>query len=87
MIWLYERGADALRIETRFDNASNEFELIWHRPGSTTEIERFASEASFRARLENVEAELRAEQWNINGAPQLLPAGWKDGASGSFKMK
>ena len=86
MIWLYERGPEVLRIETRFDNASSEFELIWHRPDGTTESERFASEVAFRARLESVEAALRTEHWNINGSPQILPTGWKDGASSSFKM-
>ena len=86
MIWLYERGPEVLRIETRFDNASNEFELIWHRPDGSTESERFATETAFRARLESVEAALTTEHWNINGSPQLLPAGWKDGASGSLKM-
>ena len=32
------------------------------------------------------EAALKTDHWNINGSPQLLPAGWKDGAFGSFKM-
>ena len=86
MIWLYERGQEVLRIETRFDNASNEFELIWHRPDGTTDRERFATEAAFRSRLESVEAALKTEHWNSNGSPQILPAGWKDGAFGSFKM-
>ena len=86
MIWLYERGPDVLRIETRFDNESSEFELIWHRPDGTTDSERFSTETAFRARLESVEASLKTEHWNINGSPQLLPGGWKDGASSPFKM-
>lgn len=86
MIWLYERGPDVLRIETRFDNDSSQFELIWHRSDGTTDIERFAAEADFRARLETVEASLRSEQWNITGAPQILTDGWKTGASKPSKV-
>ena len=86
MIWLYERGPEVLRIETRFDNASNEFELIWHRPDGSTDRERFATEVAFRSRLKSVEAALKTEHWNSNGSPQILPAGWKDGAFGSYKM-
>lgn len=78
MIWLYERGPEVLRIETRFDQASNEFELIWHRPDGSSESERFTTEATFRARLESIEAALQSDHWNINGAPQILTAGWKD---------
>ena len=59
MIWLYERGPEVLRIETRFVQATNEFELIWHRPDGTSESERFATEATFRARLESVEGRSR----------------------------
>lgn len=79
MIWLYERGPEVLRIETRFDQATSEFELIWHRPDDSRESERFATEAAFRARLESIETALKSEAWNINGSPQILSAGWKDG--------
>lgn len=86
MIWLYERGPEVLRIETRFDNATSEYELIWHRPDGSSNSERFATEAEFRARLESVEAALRSDRWNITGAPQIQPDGWKVGESKSFKM-
>ena len=86
MIWLYERGPEVLRIETRFDNTSNQFELIWHRPDGSTDRERFTTEVAFRSRLESVEAALKTEHWNSNGSQKILPAGWKDGAFGSDKM-
>ena len=86
MIWLYERGPEVLRIETRFDNATSEYELIWHRPDGSSNSERFATEAEFRARLESVEAALRSDHWNITGAPQIQPDGWKVGESKSSKM-
>ncbi len=60
--------------------------MIWHRPDGTTERERFPNEAAFRSRLESIEAALKSEHWNINGSPQILPEGWKEGASRSFKM-
>lgn len=78
MIWLYERGPEVLRIETRFNNASSQFELVWHRPDGSSESERFSTEAAFRARLESVEASLKTDQWNINGSPQILSEGWRD---------
>lgn len=79
MIWLFERGPDVLRIETRFNQASSEFELVWHRHDGTSQSERFTTEASFRARLETIESGLKSEHWNISGSPQILSAGWKDG--------
>lgn len=86
MIWLYERGPEVLRIETRFDNASSEFELVWHRPDGSTDTERFTTEAEFRARLESIEAALKSEHWNINGSPQIVPDGWKRGPANTLKM-
>ncbi|MDO8680640.1 MAG: hypothetical protein Q7R30_19150 [Acidobacteriota bacterium] len=79
MIWLYERGAEVLRIETRFDAAASIFELIWHRPDGTTQVEKFSTEAAFRARLESAEAALKTEHWNQAGSPQILREGWKEG--------
>lgn len=79
MIWLYERGAEVLRIETRFDAAASHFELIWHRPDGTTQVEKFSTESAFRARLETVEAALKTEHWNQAGSPQILREGWKEG--------
>lgn len=77
MVWMYERGPEVLRLETRFNQASSEFELIWHRSDGTSESERFPTEATFRARLESVETALKSQQWNINGAPQILASGWR----------
>ena len=80
MIWLYERGAEVLRVETRFNNLSSQFELVWHRPDGTAESEFFATEDQFRQRLESIEAALKTDHWNINGSPQVLSNGWKDAA-------
>jgi hypothetical protein len=85
MIWLYERGPEVMRIETRFDSATSEFELVWHRPDSSTETERFATESAFRARLVAIEAGLKTEHWNINGSPQILSEGWRE-TGAKFKL-
>ena len=77
MIWMYERGAEVLRIETRFNAVASLFELIWHRPDGTTQLEKFSTETSYRARLESVEETLRHERWNHAGSPQILRDGWK----------
>ena len=77
MIWMYERNAEVLRIETRFDAASSRFELIWHRPDGTSQVEEFAAEAAFRSRLESVESALKIEHWHQAGSPQILREGWK----------
>lgn len=79
MIWMYERGAEVLRIETRFDTTASHFELIWHRPDGTSQVEKFSTEAAFRARLESVEVALEIERWNQAGSPQILREGWKEG--------
>ena len=77
MIWLYERGAEILKIETRFDKTTSSYELIWHRPDGTHTVEQFVSEASFRVRLEAVESVLKTDQWMSSGPPQILKDGWR----------
>ena len=66
-----------LRIETRFDAAASLFELIWHRPDGTTQLEKFSTESAYRARLETVEETLKSERWNQAGSPQILRDGWR----------
>ena len=77
MVWMYERGAEILKIETRYDKASAAYELIWHRPDGTHTVEQFGSETTFRVRLEAVEAVLRQEQWLTSGPPEILKDGWR----------
>jgi hypothetical protein len=77
MIWLYERGAEILKIETRFERTTSNYELVWHRPDGTHTVEQFANEAAFRVRLEAVEAALTTEEWSRYGPPQILKEGWR----------
>ncbi|MEO8678923.1 MAG: hypothetical protein ABI665_07750 [Vicinamibacterales bacterium] len=77
MIWLYERDSEVLRIETRYDNASGSYELIWHRQDGTQTVEQFSSEASYRVRLEAVERVLQTDRWMSSGPPHILKDGWR----------
>lgn len=79
MIWLYERGDATMSIETRFDNASQEYELLWHEAHGPVRREAFRTESEFRARLTAITAALHAEHWRQSGPPALDPAGWRIG--------
>ena len=77
MIWLYERQAETLRLETRFDNDLQSFVLIQHQPDGTQLTEQYASEDEFRVRLTALSAKLAIEQWQQKGPPLLMNDGWK----------
>ena len=72
MIWLFERGQEALRIETRYDKDAGQYVATIYWPDGRSESERFPSEASFRARLGALERQLDAEHWQQIGGPKLL---------------
>lgn len=77
MIWMYERGEEVLRLETRYDKASASYELIWHRPDGTHTVEQFLSETAYRVRLDAVERHLKTDKWMSSGPPQILKDGWR----------
>ena len=80
MIWMFERGEESLRLETRYDNATAEFVLIRHQLTGDPHVERFATEEAFRRRLDIVEKQLADEHWTSQeGGPILLNDGWKIG--------
>jgi hypothetical protein len=78
MLWIYERADQTLRIETRFDNTSEEYLLIVRSPDGTEQAERFADSVSFKLRLESLEQQLGAEEWQSRGV-RMLRDGWKIG--------
>jgi hypothetical protein len=47
-------------------------------PGETPTEERFADADSFRTRLQKIENDLVADDWQPNGPPRIVPAGWPD---------
>lgn len=79
MLWIYERGLEDLRVETAFDNATQEYMLIINRPLRDQEIERFRDSEAFGQRLETLEHELAHARWKPAGPPLILHEGWKVG--------
>ena len=72
MIWFFERGQEAIRIETRYDKDANEYVATIHWPNGRSESARFTSNASFQARLSALERQLAADHWRQSGGPTLL---------------
>ncbi len=77
MIWLFERGNEVLRLETRVDNASGEFVLVSTWSDNDTRIERFHNHAEYEARIRALEGQLAADHWTQVGSPQILSDGWR----------
>lgn len=77
MIWLFERGADVLRLETRVDNASGEYVLVSTWTEGPPQVERFRDFGTYEARILALEAKLAAEQWLQVGSPTILFDGWR----------
>jgi hypothetical protein len=77
MLWMFQRGDESLRLETRFDNETADYLLIIHRPDGTQEIERFKDALTFGNRLNALEKQLDMEHWNTIGSPVLLRDGWR----------
>jgi hypothetical protein len=76
MLWFFEREADSLRLETRYDNDNSEFVAIIHRPEGSRRIERFTDIVAFQRRLVALEQQLEKERWARKGPPVILPDGW-----------
>ncbi len=77
MIWIFRRDDEVTRLETSFDNTTQEYVLriMWaHRPEG---VERFASEAAFDERIHLLERKLAREQWIQSGPPILMAEGWR----------
>jgi hypothetical protein len=77
MVWLFERGDQSLRLETRYDSAAGDYALVIHHEEGAPQVEHFKDEIAFRGRLAALEAQLRAERWTASGPPVLLKDGWK----------
>lgn len=76
MVWFFERANEKMRVETRFDKASNEYVLEMTRPGQPPEEERFRDRTEFETRLHEIEAKLEAERW-VQVSAEVLPPGWR----------
>ena len=77
MVWFYRRSDQALRIETRFDSATNEYVLEVALPGRPVMTERLSDTSDFETRVLALERQLDEEQWQQVGSPEILPHGWR----------
>ena len=75
MVYLFERKDEVMRIEVRFSEPSQTYQLICWFPNGTSTQESFSGEASFRTRLDEIRAQLEGEQWETSG-PDLLSDRW-----------
>jgi hypothetical protein len=77
MIWLFQRDDRVVRLETSFDNTTEEYVVViaWvERPLVT---ERFQDFGQFHARILALEHQLGADHWTQVGPPMFIPDGWR----------
>ena len=77
MVWFKMRNQQTLTLETRYDNATNEYVGILTGLGGPPVTKRFATPYAFREWLETLEHDLAKERWTPDGA-HVLPDGWRD---------
>ncbi len=78
MLWFYSRRHEKLTLETRYDNATQEFVGTLTGLGGPPIEKRFASPEAFREWIVGIEQDLAAQQWKADGGPHILPDGWRD---------
>ena len=76
MVWFFERGTEALRIETTHDKNTGTFTMKIIAPDGTQHLETFPSNAAFREGLVALERRLFAENWTAKGSALLGPEGF-----------
>ena len=82
MIWIFERGKEVLRIETRVDATSGDFVAVVFWADGQKKEERFRTEEAFKVRLLALERQLADEHWTQIGGPTVLEDGWHLGTAG-----
>jgi hypothetical protein len=78
MIWIFEHDEMQVRLETRYDNLSDEYVLITHGMDDGPRTERFKDPESFGARLNVLQGKFDADGW-VCREPTFLRDGWKLG--------
>ena len=78
MLWFFERDDQQVKLETRFDNETQEYVAIVRWPDGRELTERCATAVAFRERLLALEQELETERWHRTGPMIVLPDGWPD---------
>jgi hypothetical protein len=78
MIWLFERGDEVVRLETRIDEATKEYIVAITWADRPDEVERYGDLSSFRARILALESTLASEHWSQTAdSPTLLADVWR----------
>jgi hypothetical protein len=78
MLWFFERNDEQVKLETRFDNDTQEYVAILRWPDGRERAERCSTAAAFRSRLLELERELETDRWHRTGPMIVLPDGWPD---------
>jgi hypothetical protein len=78
MLWFYSRNRQKLTLEVRYDNDTHEFVAIVTGLAGPQITKRFATSEEFREWVADLDTKLAAEQWKSDGAPHILPDGWRD---------
>jgi hypothetical protein len=76
MIFIFERGASIIELETRYDNDTSEYVLELRQPDTSDQLERFENAGAFRERLAEIERGLEGRKWRRSGPPVLVPEGF-----------
>ena len=63
MLWFFDRSAEVLEMETRYDNEASEYVLEVRAPGVPPTSERFRNAAAFQKRLVEIEDGLGGKRW------------------------
>jgi hypothetical protein len=78
VIWLFERGEDVVRLETRIDPSTDEYliDIVW--ANSAPAMERYKNHTAFTVRILELEKQLASEHWSqASDSPQLIAAAWR----------
>ena len=78
MLWFFERDAERVTVETRYDNQTSEIIITLQWPGGRVHTERFVDAEACATWLRATEQQLQEEHWTRNGPPIVLPYGWRD---------
>jgi hypothetical protein len=78
MLWFFERDDQQVKLETRFDNDTQEYVAIVRWPDGREQTERYATAVAFKERLVALERELETERWHRTGPMIVQADGWPD---------
>jgi hypothetical protein len=82
MVWFFERAQVITRLKTSFENATREYVIVIESPDETVRTERFTTEEAYRARLAELETDLRAQGWAPLRNVSITADGWPGPSTG-----